>query len=402
MSTEELANYMVENGFGTLPKNQNKVNYNISSLDDDIQELVHKAFERWDELLDIDFKPSTDNAYITVEEGNENESTYPGFGPVSIELNPALNNPSDTTQDYSTILHEIGHAIGLSHPGPYNGLNGTRKFDDDSLQETVMSYYPQSNLNKEVDSANPITPQIADIVAVKNKYDLEFDTRTGDTTYGYGSEKAEFSDPSEWHEIGATLTIYDAGGTDTINMSEASSNQKIDLRPGKFSNYGGADDLVTTADTLEQNMTIAPGVTIENAVGGAGNDTLTGNDANNDLNGGAGNDRLTGVDPKDGLAGYGENDTLTGGSGYDTFVLGDSDTAYYNYGSGNAIIKDFNSWEDTLQLHGNADNYSVDSSGGGWFFGSDNTILKYQGEQIATLEGVSSFFFDLSDNAEFV
>ncbi len=43
-----------------------------------------------------------------------------------------------------------------------------------------------------------------------------------------------------------------------------------------------------------KNVSIALGVTIENAIGGSGNDTIIGNSANNVLSGGAGDDTITG------------------------------------------------------------------------------------------------------------
>jgi hypothetical protein len=61
---------------------------------------------------------------------------------------------------------------------------------------------------------------------------------------------------------------------------------------------------------VDSNVWIAYGVTIENAIGGTGDDVITGNDANNRLDGNSGNDTL--------LGGAG-NDTLFGGAGNDTF-----------------------------------------------------------------------------------
>ena len=58
---------------------------------------------------------------------------------------------------------------------------------------------------------------------------------------------------------------------------------------------------------------------IDNAIGGSGNDTITGNAIANTLNGGNGNDTLTG--------GAG-NDTIIGGSGTDVAVFSG---AYANY-----------------------------------------------------------------------
>src|SRR5262249_12841105 len=121
------------------------------------------------------------------------------------------------------------------------------------------------------------------------------------------------------------LTIWDAGGRDTLDVSGFSQNQKIDLTPGHFSSVG----------SLVDNVAIAYGCTIENAIGGAGNDTITGNDADNVLFGGAGNDTLSGGKGNDTLVGAAGNDTLTGGAGNDTFLFRD------NFGAD--VVTDFHS-----------------------------------------------------------
>ncbi len=51
---------------------------------------------------------------------------------------------------YQTYIHEIGHALGLGHQGPYNGsaTYGTNNiFTDDTWQFAVMSYFPQNKYN---------------------------------------------------------------------------------------------------------------------------------------------------------------------------------------------------------------------------------------------------------------
>ncbi len=55
------------------------------------------------------------------------------------------------------------------------------------------------------------------------------------------------------------------------------ANQRINLNEKSFSDVGG----------LKGNASIAAGVTIENAIGGSGNDVIVGNAANNVLKGGA-------------------------------------------------------------------------------------------------------------------
>jgi Ca2+-binding RTX toxin-like protein len=108
-------------------------------------------------------------------------------------------------------------------------------------------------------------------------------TRTGNTTYGFGSNASRaIFDAAAYPNV--AYTIFDNGGSDTLNYSGYASNQRISLRAETFSNVG----------TGVGNVSIARGVIIENAIGGSGNDELIGNTANNVLDGGAGADRMSG------------------------------------------------------------------------------------------------------------
>ena len=91
---------------------------------------------------------------------------------------------------------------------------------------------------------------------------------------------------SQHHQQLAKLifAVWDAGGNDTFDFSGYTANQRINLNEKSFSDVGG----------LKGNVSIAAGVTIENAIGGSGNDVIVGNAANNVLKGGAGNDVLFG------------------------------------------------------------------------------------------------------------
>jgi serralysin len=124
------------------------------------------------------------------------------------------------------------------------------------------------------------------------------------------------------------LTVWDGGGTDTYDFSKYSTNLKVDLRPGKWTTASATqlaklhwDGSKVAAGNIA-NALLHKGdarALIENAIGGLGNDVLTGNDANNSLKGAAGNDRLTG--------GRG-NDTLDGGTGEDTVVFSGARSSY--------------------------------------------------------------------------
>jgi Ca2+-binding RTX toxin-like protein len=80
------------------------------------------------------------------------------------------------------------------------------------------------------------------------------------------------------------MTVYDTGGTDTLDFSQTSADQVITLSEESLSSVLGG----------RHNLGIARGATVENAIGGSGNDTLIGNSAANTLNGGADADRLIG------------------------------------------------------------------------------------------------------------
>ena len=115
------------------------------------------------------------------------------------------------------------------------------------------------------------------------------DTLSSDDDYIYTDEFGVV------HGDAARKTLSDAGGTDTINAAAVTA-ASIDLNAGATSTIAG------------NTVTIAAGTTIENAFGGDGADTLTGNASANALSGGRGDDTLEG--------GAGA-DALNGGAGVD-------------------------------------------------------------------------------------
>jgi serralysin len=197
---------------------------------------------------------------------------------------------------YHTLTHEIGHAIGLSHPAAYDAEEGVSitytndaVYYEDSRQYTVMSYFNESNTGGNFNAASgarqySAAPLLDDIAAAQRLYGANQTTRTGDTVYGFNSnaDRAWFSATSAATDV--IFAVWDAGGTDTFDFSGYSDTQLIDLRQGAFSNVGG----------LTGNVAVAIGAVIENAIGGSGADRIIGNGAANILTGGAGADTLDG------------------------------------------------------------------------------------------------------------
>lgn len=219
--------------------------------------------------------------------------------------------------DYNTIMHELGHSLGLAHPGNYNAGPGVTLtyeknavYKEDTLQYSVMSYFDAIKSGADhVDGDTTIyssTLMLHDIAALQRLYGANMETRTGNDTYGFGG-KGVYKITSAAHKV--VFTIWDAGGkSDTLNFSGYSDRQTINLNAESFSSVGG----------LKLNIAIAKGVTMENAVGGSGEDTITGNAAANNLDGGASNDKLYGKGGDDTLSGGAGNDTLDGGDHTDT------------------------------------------------------------------------------------
>jgi Ca2+-binding RTX toxin-like protein len=116
---------------------------------------------------------------------------------------------------------------------------------------------------------------------------------------GTGSDTFKFRDG-----MGITCALNGGSGTDTLNYSAYTIGVTVNLRTGTATGVaGGVRD-------------------IENVTGGAGNDTLTGNAANNLLRGGAGNDSISGGGGNDILLGGAGNDSLHAGSGRSLLIGG--------------------------------------------------------------------------------
>ena len=99
--------------------------------------------------------------------------------------------------------------------------------------------------------------------------------------------------------------------------------------------------------------------------GEEGNDVLYGRSGNDTLSGGNGNDTLYGTTSAT-VGVESDRDVLFGGEGNDTFRLGStSQQLFYdlNADSDLAIIEDFESGEDKIVLPGNADLYTLTTSG---------------------------------------
>ena len=344
---DEIADYLTD-GYWEWSKGRGRqafdvdpggvLTVNITALTEAGQQYARWALEAWSYVSGINFEfvdhNEVDISFDDSRDTNTGASSVL-FGSIlrsHVNIESGSRDVTATLDDLTLYiyLHEIGHALGLGHPGPYNGYNSVfgihNNFLLDSSQATVMSYFgwnQNTYVLYESSISSPVTPMIADILAIHELYGAPTNINVGDTVYGFQSDAGSYLDAifellaagSLSEPIG--LALYDNGGNDTLDLRTDTADQRVDLRPEGISDvYGWRGNLIIARDTL-----------IENFIAGYGNDLVIGNVAGNILKGGDGNDVLQGNEGDDVLEGGAGADRLEGGPGMDWVSYQSSDSA---------------------------------------------------------------------------
>ena len=346
--TEEINSYLRNH---TVPIRNGVITVHIESLPPEQQQVALRATESWAMLIGhtvaIDNRPVSDDHAPVLLFTNEEADTATGSNYIAgyrnydrltgkDDVNGTINVPThfyDAPNRISVYIHEVGHALSLDHPGPYDGDtfdNGdpldqldARVLPYDHDRFTVMSYFrPLDKENRSI-PYEPVTPMLADILIIQLVYGKGEEIHHGDTVYGVNADTDSFLEHyfPDIAEENYAMTLVDTGGYDTLDFSDhdpAAHRQALRLNLNPY----WTSDVYNTPG----NIIIGPDTWIERAVGGVGDDHITGNIIDNALVGNGGDDTLLGGPGNDMLRGGPGGDILDGHTGSDTADYSDSPT----------------------------------------------------------------------------
>lgn len=334
---------------------------------------IRDSLEDWEEAANITFQEVTSGGDMTFTKEAANGQAYAGYAQlsgnpqiVSVDIVIVDGDWSVGSHKHTTIIHEIGHGLGLKHPHDSGGVGGAAPNSISNADWAVMSYASYNGHSQHIDRADYTEVGWLDAAAARYLYGDSTNTNLGDTIYTFSGYK-----------VGA---ITDSGGAnDVFALYQETTSQIIDLRDG-----GPGINAINKAGDFTGY--VALGTSIEHAIGGSANDTINGSDSANYLYGSG-----DGSDLGDTIYGNGGNDVIMGGSdtadqtdGSDLLFGNDGDDLIFgNAGNdtligGSAETDGSETGSDTL-YGGAGDDRIIGNGGNDWLIGGPGTDSLYGG-----------------------
>jgi Ca2+-binding RTX toxin-like protein len=257
----------------------------------------------------------------------QHETPATGSGYISLEDSADSGTGNDTLTNIENVKGTHGNDIidGNEVANLLKGLDGADVINGHDGDDTILPNRPAMDINGDGtlqantatgdDTANdPPTPDGIDVV----------DGGEGSDTISYEGESAMVT-----IDLSA---VVQAAGTSTMETPDddviAHVLATVDGSVGDMIKVGniGTEDEANVVSTIENVVggfgedMLTGDARANTLMGGADDDTLTGGAGDDTLMGGAGDDTLDGGADSDTLMGGAGNDTLTGGAGVDTLV----------------------------------------------------------------------------------
>ena len=238
------------------------------------------------------------SGYIQIDNTTEQKDSDGNYVPGTLGYGDIGSYTADDGYGIDTLVHEVGHLMGLGHGGNYNGTvdpSTQQRSEYDTRTWSIMSYIDpgaqsvDGNTEKLVtpkyeadytvasdfDNEAPFTPMGLDIFAAQRIDGAPTSTMfNGGQTFGFNStvmytalngQQQTLSMYDFTVDVLPVVTLYDYGGGNTLDLSGFKTAQTIDLNDGTFSSVAG----------LKNNLFIEWGTQIDRLIGGQGDDAIT-------------------------------------------------------------------------------------------------------------------------------
>lgn len=278
-----------------------------------ISSLVNVTFELVNSGADINFgtnnQGNVSGGYAT---GSNSAMTTNGVNLLLNNTSSVNTDPKQGDDGWETLVHEVGHTLGLKHPGAYNAGGGVAptpylSATDDNRRNTVMSYNDAidvknwtsvGNGSYSYSAINPSTFMPLDILALQFLYGKNTSgiSLTNNSVGLSNFQKTSFT--SQW--LGMETLSSTSDGL-SVDLSGVSASNIVDLRAGAFSSINiketSYNSLIGSAKSPQtfyniNNVGLSYDASVSNLIGGSGNDVVYVSSNDVTIDGGGGTDKV--------------------------------------------------------------------------------------------------------------